>query len=58
MQLTSKFILFALALAYGGTVVSAISVRESSVVARSAYDSEDLNAPKSMASWNSSSATD
>jgi hypothetical protein len=43
MQLTPKFILLAIAFAYGGTAVSAVPVRESSVVARSAaYD--DLNA--------------
>jgi len=43
MQLTSKFILLALALAYGGTAVSAIQARESSVEARS-FEYEDLNA--------------
>jgi len=43
MQLTSKFILIAIALAYGGTAVSAVPVREFSVAARSA-EYEDLNA--------------
>jgi len=41
MQLTSKFILIAVALAYGGTAVSAVPVREFSVAARS---TEYLNA--------------
>jgi len=43
MQLTSKFILIAIALAYGGTAVSAVPVREFSVAARST-EYEDLNA--------------
>jgi hypothetical protein len=43
MQLTSKSILIALALAYGGTAVSAVPAGESSVAARSA-EYEDLNA--------------
>ena len=43
MQFTSKFILLAIALAYGGTAVSAAPVRESSVAARSA-EYEDLDA--------------
>jgi len=44
MQLTSKFILIVVALAYGATAVSAFSVRgESSLVARMA-EYEDLNA--------------
>jgi hypothetical protein len=43
MQFTSKFILLAIALAYGGTAVSAVPVRESSVAARSA-EYEDLDA--------------
>jgi len=43
MQLTSKFILLALALAYGGTAVTAIPVRESSIAARS-VEYEDLDA--------------
>ena len=43
MQVTSKFILLAIALAYGSTAVSAVSVEESSVAARSA-EYEDLNA--------------
>jgi len=44
MQLTSKFILIVVALAYGATAVSALSVRgESSLVARMA-EYEDLNA--------------
>jgi len=43
MQFTSKFILLAIALAYGSTVVSAVPIGESSVVARSA-EHEDLNA--------------
>jgi len=44
MQFTSKFLLLAIALAYGNTVVSAVPIsRESSVAARSAKY-EDLNA--------------
>jgi hypothetical protein len=43
MQLTPKFILLAIAFAYGGTVVSAAPVRESSLVTRSAAY-EDFNA--------------
>jgi hypothetical protein len=43
MQLTTKFILLAMALAYGGTAVTAAPVRESSVAARSA-EYEDLDA--------------
>jgi hypothetical protein len=43
MQFTSKFILLAIALAYGNIVVSAVPIRESSVAARSAKY-EDLNA--------------
>jgi len=43
MQFTSKFILLAIALAYGGTAVSAVPVRESSIAARS-LEYEDLNA--------------
>lgn len=43
MQLTSKFILLAMALAYGSTAVSAVPVRESSVAARS-IEYEDLDA--------------
>jgi len=43
MQLTSKLILLALALAYGGTAVSAGTIRESSLAARSA-EYEDLSA--------------
>jgi hypothetical protein len=46
MQLTRKFILLAIAFAYGGTVVSAAPVREFSLVARSAAAYEDLNARK------------
>ena len=42
MQFTSKFILLAIALAYGSTAVSALPVGESSVAARSA-EYEDLN---------------
>jgi len=43
MQFTSKFILLAIALAYGSNAVSAVPIRESSVAARSA-EYEDLNA--------------
>lgn len=43
MQFTSKFILLAIALAYGSTAVSAVPIRESSVAARSA-EYEDLDA--------------
>jgi len=43
MQFTSKFILLAIALAYGGTAVSAAPVRGSSVAARSA-EYEDIDA--------------
>jgi len=43
MQFTSKFILLAIALAYGSTAVSSAPVRESSVAARSA-EYEDLEA--------------
>ena len=43
MQLTPKFILIAIAFAYGGTAVSAVPARESSVMARSA-EYEDLGA--------------
>jgi hypothetical protein len=43
MQLTSKFILLAIAFAYGGTAVLAVPVGESSLVARSAAY-EDINA--------------
>jgi len=43
MQLTTKFILLAMALVYGGTAVTAAPVRESSVAARSA-EYEDLDA--------------
>ena len=43
MQLTSKFILLAVALAYGGTAVTAVPVRESSIAARS-VEYEDLDA--------------
>jgi len=42
MQFTSKFILLAIALAYGTTAVSALPIRESSVAARS-VEYEDLN---------------
>jgi len=44
MQLTSKFILLALALAYGGTAVSAVPFGESSSVAARSADFEDLDA--------------
>jgi hypothetical protein len=44
MQLTPKFILLAIAFAYGGTAVSAVPVRESSVMARRAAEYEDLSA--------------
>ena len=40
MQFTSKFILLAIALAYGGTAVSAVPVRESSLAAREIDDME------------------
>jgi len=43
MQFTSKFILLVLALAYGGSAVSAVPVRESSIAARSA-EYEELSA--------------
>jgi hypothetical protein len=43
MQLTPKFILLAIAFTYGGIVVSAAPVRESSLVARGAAY-EDVNA--------------
>jgi hypothetical protein len=43
MQLTFKFVLIAVALAYGGTTVSALPVGESSLAARSA-EYEDFEA--------------
>jgi len=42
MHFTSKFIFLAIALAYGGTAVSAVSVRGSSVAARSVDEVMDL----------------
>jgi hypothetical protein len=44
MQLSSKFILLAIAFAYGGTAVSAVPAREPSVMARRSAEYEDLSA--------------
>ena len=43
MQFTSKFIFLVLALAYGGSAVTAVPVRQSSIAARSA-EYEELSA--------------